>query len=232
MTLVRPTTAALSPHVGTVRSCRPIPLGRLRPMFKRNRNRKTDPKFTGASRRTGSASSVADVRALLDNLNDTTTVASGDRVLVSPGQILENIRTQMERIDLDPTVQWSPEEAMSADEAELMFGSLSMGPMVIATTAWYARQILSARWPLPLVEGRIAPEARIEMFADGVTVSEQGQLVAKEVLCRALASAAEVEEHPELESLPASELSEVWISLLFWFGIKSSALHQHAGEQR
>lgn len=197
-------------------------------MLERFRNRKTDPKFAGASRRIGSATSTGDIQDFLDPLEDTTTLASGTQRLVNPGQIIENIRAHMERIDLEPSVDWTLEDAMSADEADLMIGSLRMGPTVISATAWNAREILSARWPLHLVESPIAPEARIEMFTDVITVSEQGQLVSKDVLCRALASPTEIHEYPELEGVPTGELSDVWVGLMLWFSIKSSALNQHA----
>jgi len=165
---------------------------------------------------------------VLDPDHERSMIIEDGRAVISPGQVLENLHQRMERLDLDPDTTWSPEELMSLDETAVMFPQLRMGEMVIIETAWYARQILS-RWPAELVEHPIAPEARLNMFmVDPVTIEDQHQDAGRRILNRSLASADQVQSHPELEDLSAEDLVNVWLALVFWFGIKSGMLNQHA----
>jgi hypothetical protein len=45
---------------------------------------------------------------MLDPYADRAVVVEGDWVLVNPGQLLENIRDRMERVDLDPDTGGPP----------------------------------------------------------------------------------------------------------------------------
>jgi hypothetical protein len=180
----------------------------------------------------GSAARVQrDVDELLDPDRERSMVLDGDRGVVLPGQVLQNLRERMERMDRDPDTTWSPEELMPYEEVAVMFAQLSLGDLVVAQTAWYARQVLT-RWPLELVEHPIAPEARLSMFLiDPVTLSEHHQDLGRRVLNRALASPTEVESHPELQDLDTKDLMNVWLAVVFWFGIKSGSLNQRARGQ-
>lgn len=169
-----------------------------------------------------------EVREALDPYSERALIIEGDRAAVIPGRILENIRSRMERVDLDPNTSWTPEEIMSQEETAAMFVELSMGEVVVTETAWYAREILS-RWPAAMVEHQIPPEARIEMFLDGPTIDPEVDDIARRVINRALASPTHVEEHPELTDLDSELLVGVWLAVVFWFGIKSGLLHQRAG---
>jgi len=170
---------------------------------------------------------AGEVDEMLDPYGERSLIIEGDQALVQPGRILENIQRRMERIDLAPDVEWAPEDLMSEEEAVAIFVHLDMGEMVVAETAWYARQII-ARWPAELVEHPIVPKARIEMFLPGPRIDSADGDLARRVLNRALASAEHVETHPELVDLDARRLLAVWLALVLWFGIKSGLLHQHS----
>lgn len=165
--------------------------------------------------------------ALDPNQERSMVIDDSGTAIIDPGKVLQNLRARMERVDLDPDTSWSAEELMSYDEATMMFAQLQMGEIVVADTAWRARQVLS-RWPRHLVEHPIAAEARLDMFyTDSVTINDGHQDLGRRILNRALASPQEVESHPELEGLGAEELTGVWLALVYWFGIKSGLLHQH-----
>lgn len=171
-----------------------------------------------------------EVGEMLDPYTERTHVVEGDRAMVNPGQILENIRARMGRIDIDPDTEWSPENVMSLEEGQVLFQQLRMGRMVVTETAWYARQIL-ARWPAENVEHPMPPEARIESFLDGPTVDAADGDIARKVINRALASHEHIETHPELGGLDPVKLLSVWIGVVSWFGIKSGYLNkQDRGE--
>ena len=65
------------------------------------------------------------VGEMLDPYAERTVVFEGDRAMMNPGQILENIYARMGRIDLDPDTEWSPEDVMSLDEGQVMFQQLA-----------------------------------------------------------------------------------------------------------
>jgi len=167
---------------------------------------------------------------MLDPYSERTLIIEDDRALIQPGRVLENIHHRMERVDLDPTTPWAPEDLMSQEERVAMFVQLGMGEMLVTETAWYARQVLK-RWPAQFVEHPIAPEARIEMFLKNITIDPADGDVARKVLNRALSSTEHVETHPELADLDAEQLMAVWRAVVFWFGIKSGSLHQRASAQ-
>lgn len=166
-----------------------------------------------------------EVEELLNPYGERAFVVEDQGALVDPGRILENVHQRMERVDLDPSTPWGPDSLISMDELTVMFVQLEMGHLVISQTAWFARQIL-ARWPAELVERPLPSEARIEMFLDGPKVDPTDGDTARRVLNRALASPDEVTTHPELDGMSNKELVVVWMALVFWFGIKSGALHQ------
>lgn len=187
--------------------------------------------FNGSSKKKDDAREAGriarEVGEMLDPYGERSLILEDDKAIIQPGRILQNIHTRMERVDLDPNVGWSPKDLMSREEGLVMFLQLGMGEMVVTAAAWYARQIL-ARWPAEFVEHAISPEARIEMFLEGPKIEPADGDIARKVLNRALASAEEVEMHPELADLAPERLMAVWFALVFWFAIKSDLLHQQA----
>lgn len=155
-------------------------------------------------------------------------VVEDSRVMMNPGQVLDNIRHRMERIDLDPDTAWAPQDVMSLDEMAVLFDRLRQGRLIVSETAWYARQIL-IRWPAEFVEHPIPPEARVEGFFPGTDLDLHDQDLGRQVINRALASPQEVDTHPELNGLTPQQLMGVWVAVLFWFGAKSGALNQRHG---
>ena len=167
------------------------------------------------------------VRELLDPYSERTMIIESGQVLVIPEKVLLNVRQRMERIDLDPTTSWTMNDVMSTEEMAVLFVQLHHGPMVVTSTAEHARQILG-RWPHHLVAHPIPPTACIEEFLTDLTsLSRASQNRARLVINRALQSPTEVLSHPELQHLDPHELMETWVSLIFWFAIKSGFLNEH-----
>lgn len=172
---------------------------------------------------------TARIRAMLDPHDYAASAPAGDGALyLAPGQVLDNMRELMERIDQDPQTSWAVEDVVSFDEMHVMVVQLGYGSMLITETAWTARKILAARWPQDMVEGAIADPARLDMFLDtGLPVlSEEHQQIAKAILNRALASPTEVEEHPELADLDDASKIPVWIGLMTWYYVKTATIQQ------
>jgi hypothetical protein len=168
------------------------------------------------------------VRQFRDLYDERATIIEGDRVVMDPGKVLENIRARMERIDLDPGTPWPLDQVMSWEEMAVLFDQLRMGPLVVAETAECARQILS-RWPADAVQHPIPPQARIEEFLPGTEMEVASQDLGRRVINRALAGPAEVETYSELDEASAQDLMGAWLAVLFWYAIKSGLLHDRFG---
>lgn len=76
------------------------------------------------------ASTSDEARELLDAYHSRASLRDGDRILLNPGQVLENIREAMERLDLDINTAISIEEdVVTLDELLAMIEHMRMGPV-------------------------------------------------------------------------------------------------------
>ena len=88
----------------------------------------------------------------IDTDDERALLLSGDSTLVAPGVFLSTIGARMERIDLEPTIAWVPEDLTPEVEGVAMFAHLGLGELVVTETAWHARRVLTAStviatWP-------------------------------------------------------------------------------------
>lgn len=173
---------------------------------------------------------AAEIGELLDRHDHRASVAGDGQLMVDLGKVLGNVRELLERIDLDPSEDWAAEDLVSFEEIHAFVVQMGLGQMLISETAWYAREILANRWPLELVEGAIAARARHDMFLEQTfKITTDHELMAKEILNRALASVVRVDEHPGVADLDSDAQVQVWFGLLGWYMIKTGALHQREG---
>jgi hypothetical protein len=74
-----------------------------------------------------------EARELLDQYHQRASLRAGDRMVIVPSKVLENIALAMERVDLDINTEICIEEdVVSTDELMNMVDELAMGPTVAA----------------------------------------------------------------------------------------------------
>jgi hypothetical protein len=67
------------------------------------------------------------------------------------------------------------------------------------------------------------------MFAPEAEIDIRYQDIARRIINRSLASPDHIEEYSEADGLDPQGLMNVWLALVFWFGIKSINLHHRYG---
>ena len=86
----------------------------------------------------------------LDRDHPRSSVEDGGRIIVNPGQVLENITMTMERVDVDIDTPVSIEDMLSTDELMVLVGTLHLGPALAVHVVNAAMKIMSARYPAEL----------------------------------------------------------------------------------
>jgi hypothetical protein len=86
------------------------------------------------------------VSELLDRHHPRASLSEGDRMVMVPGKVLENIAFAMERVDTDITTPVSIEaDVISLDELMSLIQNLGMGPSLAVHVVNTAMRIMSAR---------------------------------------------------------------------------------------
>lgn len=162
-----------------------------------------------------------DLSDLLDPYTDTAGIYSGQRMVVAPDKALANIRLALERIDLDPSVDWAIEDFVSADVAAVLFDRLGVGAVVLVDALDFIHDLLLARFG-DLCRRRIAATYDVNAaVGTHLVYSPASQLLAIEMLNARLADRDRVhidENWPRLRETDSATLLETWTVLvvMFW----------------
>ena len=109
----------------------------------------------GFGRRHGNADPDPQAQAaseLLDRYHPRASMSDGDRMVVEPLKVLENIAFAMERVDTDIDTPISVEEdVVPFHELASLIQDLRMGPTLAIHVVNTAMRIMSARYPAELV---------------------------------------------------------------------------------
>jgi hypothetical protein len=168
---------------------------------------------------------------LADPYHQRASVSAGDRIMVQPGKVLENVEFAMERVDTDIDTTVSIDDFLSLEEAWAMVQDFRMGPTLAVHVVNTAMNIMSARYPAKLVRAPLPPQYDLRKLQP-LPVSDQVHEIAKTVFNQRIASAADLTEDDAaaaLEPLDVQGQTEVFIALFLMFGTKVGAMKHVTG---
>lgn len=172
------------------------------------------------------------VTEMLDEYHPRASIVDGDKVIIEPGKVLENIAFAMERIDNDINTPISIEEnVVSLNELVPMIREMRMGPLLAAHVVNNAVRIMSARYPSDLVRRPLPPEYDLRKLAPLKTITDQQHETAKVIFNRRTASPVDLtsSDIPELEGLDWVDQNQIFATLFYMFGSKVGALKYSTG---
>jgi len=172
------------------------------------------------------------VRELLNQHHPRASINDGDRMVMVPGKVLENIALAMERVDTDINTPVSIDaDVVSIDELMSLIQNLRMGPALAVHVVNTAMRIMSARYPAELVGTPLPPQFDLRELHP-VTIGDQEQEIAKAIFNRRITSAADLTEDDvaaELEPLDVAGQIQVFMILFYLFGTKVGAIKHRTG---
>lgn len=172
-------------------------------------------------------------KELLDQYHPRASMSDGDRFVVAPGKVLENVTLAMERVDLDIDTAISIEEDVAShDEVLSLIDELRMGPTLAIHVVNTAMRIMSARYPSELVGAALPPVYDLRKIAPQLTLSDAEHDAAKSIFNRRTASVEDLTEEDisaELASLDVPEQMAVFIALFCMYGTKVGAMKSRTG---
>jgi hypothetical protein len=169
---------------------------------------------------------------MLDPHHPRASTDDGDRIVIVPGKVLENIALAMERVDNDISTPVSIEEDVAPlGELVIIVQRLGLGPSLAVHVVNNAMAIMSARYPADLVRRPLPSEYDLRQLVPLVPLSDRLQEPAKEIFNRRTGGAGDLDEEdvPELDSLGWEDQLQVFIALFFMFGTKVGALKYTTG---
>ncbi|HEX7309211.1 hypothetical protein [Lentzea sp.] len=173
-----------------------------------------------------------EAQELLDPHHHRASAHLGDRLVVDPGQVLENVAMAMERLDLDIETPVSIEEDVATlEELVAMVDHFGKGPALVAHTLNTAARVVNARYPAELVRHPLPPDCDLRRLFHA-DVDERSQDVARAVFNRRLAEPADVRDTEvavDLDRLSPQQQIEVFMAVFFLYGTKIGALQNRTG---
>ncbi|WP_177229825.1 hypothetical protein [Lentzea albida] len=173
-----------------------------------------------------------EAQELLDPHHHRASVHLGDRLVVDPGQVLDNVAMAMERLDLDIGTPVSIEEDVATlEELVAMIDHFDRGAELIAHTLNTAARVMNARYPAELVHHPLPPDCDLRRLFHA-DVDDRSQDVARAVFNHRLAQDADVRESEvaiDLDGLSSQQRIEVFMAVFFLYGTKIGALQNRTG---
>lgn len=173
-----------------------------------------------------------EVSEFLDWYHPRASMSDGDRMVIEPSKVLENIAFAMERVDTDINTPVSIEEdVVSVDELMSLIQNLRMGPTLAIHVVNTAMRIMSARYPAELVRTPLPPQYDLRKVL-ALIITDQQHEIAKTIFNRRTTSAADLTEDDvaaELEPLDVAGQMEVFVTLFYMFGTKVGAMKHRTG---
>ncbi len=175
------------------------------------------------------------VQELLDRYHDRASLSDGDRMVIEPGKVLDNIALAMERVDTDINTPVSIEEdVVSCDEATTLIQSLGMGPTLAIHAVNTAMRIMAARYPDELVRNPLPEAYDLRKIHPALKISDQEHEIAKTIFNLRTNSATDLPEETvesELDPLDSDGKLDVFVALFYMFGTKIAAMKHRTGTE-
>ena len=191
--------------------------------FRRKRGKPTEPDPDERAQQAGE---------FLDHYHRRASLRDGDRMIIEPGKVLDNITEAMERVDLDINTEVSIEEdVVGVDELMCLIQDLCLGPTLAVHVVNTAMRIMSARYPAELVCAPLPPEYDLRKIL-GLHVADQQHTIAKAIFNQRITSATDLTEQDiagHLEPLTVPDQMELFVTLFFMYGTKVGAMKHRTG---
>lgn len=170
----------------------------------------------------------------LDRYHPRASMPAGDRLLLDPAKVLDNIATAMERLDLDISTEISIEEdVVSFDELASLIQHLMMGPTLAVHVVNTALRIMAARYPAELVNNPLPPEYDLRQLFP-LQITDAQHETARTIFNRRTTSTADLTEDDvldEFERLNHEGQLQVFVTLFYMYGSKIGAMKYRTGIQ-
>ncbi|GAB2763302.1 hypothetical protein GCM10027174_45000 [Salinifilum aidingensis] len=171
-------------------------------------------------------------REFIDQQHSRASITDGEKVMLNPGQVLDNVTAAMERLDADIDTPVSIEEdVIPARELMLMVDSFHLGSALMERVVNTAMRIYQARYPAELTERPLPPEYDLREIHPLQVTDEQHE-TAKTIFNRRVENGADLtpDDLAEyLESLSSEDEMQIFITLFYMYGTKLGAMKHRTG---
>jgi hypothetical protein len=168
----------------------------------------------------------------VDQYHRRASLRDGDRMIIQPGKVLDNITEAMERVDLDiNTVVSIEEDVVAVDELMSLIQNLRLGPTLAVHVVNTAMRIMSARYPAELVRTPLPPEYDLHKIL-ALNITDQQHNIAKSIFNQRTTSATDLTEEDiasQLEPLTVPDQMELFVTLFYMYGTKVGAMKHRTG---
>lgn len=168
----------------------------------------------------------------VDQYHRRASLRDGDRMIIQPGKVLDNITEAMERVDLDIDTEVSIEDdVVTADELMSLIQDLRLGPTLAVHVVNTAMRIMSARHPAELVHTPLPPEYDLRKIL-ALDITDQQHTIAKTLFNQRTTSATDLTEQDiagQLEPLTVPDQMELFVTLFYMYGTKVGAIKHRTG---
>jgi hypothetical protein len=171
------------------------------------------------------------INELLDQYHPRASIDDGDRLVIEPGRVLENIAFAMERIDTDIDTPVSLEDFVAFDDLAALIQTLQMGPLLAVHVVNTAMRIMSARYPVELVRHPLPDNYDMRKLYP-LTFSDREHETARKIFNQRTVSDTNLDEEDVasvLEPLDPGEQIQVFKALFFMFASKIGAMKYRTG---
>ncbi|RBM17944.1 hypothetical protein DI005_20665 [Prauserella sp. PE36] len=159
-------------------------------------------------------------------------INDGEKILLNPAQVLDNISHAMERLDLDINTPISIEEDVAAlTELHTMVLNLMMGPTLAVHVVNTALRIMSARYPAELVTNPLPAEYDLRKIIP-LPLDDHAHDLAKKIFNQRTTAATDLVEddlYDLYEPLDVPTQLQVFNALFYMYGTKIGALKHRTG---
>lgn len=186
----------------------------------------------GRRRRSEKSEDDHAVHEMLDPLHHRASMNDGDRLVLNPSQVLDNIAHAMERLDLDIDTPVSIEEDVaSTDELWALVSQMCMGSMLVAHVLNTAATIMTARYPADLVTAPFPPHYDLRKITP-IQVDDRVHDIAKTLFNQRMTGAKEVADSDidqYFAPLTPDDQLRILMALFYMYGNKIGALKYTTG---
>lgn len=167
------------------------------------------------------------ISEFLNRYHPRASISDGEKIMLDPAQVLENIAHAMQRVDLDINTPISIEEDVATlTELQAMVESLMMGPTLAVHVVNTAMRIMAARYPAELVTNPLPAEYDLRKIFP-LPLDDQSHDLAKQIFNRRTTAAADLTEddlYDLYEKLDVPTQLQVFNALFYMYGTKIGAL--------
>lgn len=172
------------------------------------------------------------VNEMLDRYHRRASISDGEKMMIDPGQVLDNIVEAMRRLDVDIDTPVSIEEdVVTLAELTSLIQHLHMGPHLIVHAVNTAMAIMTPRYPEDLVNLPLPDEYDLRKLHP-LKMGDRPHQVAKDIFNQRITAGADLESDDiddVIDSLDVPDRIQVFVAVFYMYGTKIGALKHTTG---